>query len=144
MRLPRTSGEQRSGDDFFKQDLYLLWCFDRAEPAAIKSCWTQNLMLDVKKLSGHDNGSIVRKAIFRRENNEKVHCCIWVLAWRTRSRNGREWVWCGKVQFRWLLLVKINLVWKTLQRVATLHVVGSFQQSAQCNTLRGNAGSRRW
>ena len=42
---------ERSGDDFSKQDLYLLWCFDWAEPAAIKSCWTQNFMLDVKKLS---------------------------------------------------------------------------------------------
>ena len=42
---------ERSGEDFSKQDLYLLWCFDWAEPAAIKSCWTQNFMLDVKKLS---------------------------------------------------------------------------------------------
>jgi hypothetical protein len=42
---------ERSGDDFSKQDLYLLWCFDWAEPAAIKSCWTQNFMLDMKKLS---------------------------------------------------------------------------------------------
>jgi hypothetical protein len=25
---------ERSGDDFSKQDLYLLWCFDWAEPAA--------------------------------------------------------------------------------------------------------------
>ena len=38
-------------DEFSKQDLYLLWCFDWSEPAAIKSCWTQNFMLDVKKLS---------------------------------------------------------------------------------------------
>jgi hypothetical protein len=42
---------KRSGDDFSKQDLYLLWCFDSAEPTAIKSCWTQNFMLDMKKLS---------------------------------------------------------------------------------------------
>ena len=42
---------EQSGDDFSKQDLYLLWCFDWAKPAAIKSCWTQNFMLDVKKLS---------------------------------------------------------------------------------------------
>ena len=31
--------------------MILLWCFDWVEPAAIKSCWTQNFMLDVKKIT---------------------------------------------------------------------------------------------
>ena len=42
---------ERGDGDFSKQDLYLLWCFDWLEPAAIKSCWVQNFMLDVKKLT---------------------------------------------------------------------------------------------
>ncbi len=42
---------ERGDGDFSKQDLYLLWCFDWLEPAAIKSCWVQNFMLDVKKVT---------------------------------------------------------------------------------------------
>jgi transposase len=42
---------ERSGDDFSKQDLHLLWCFDWVEPKAVRICWEQNFMLKVKKLS---------------------------------------------------------------------------------------------
>ena len=42
---------ERLGDNFSKQDLHLLWCLDWVEPSAVQSCWDQNFMLQVKKLS---------------------------------------------------------------------------------------------
>jgi hypothetical protein len=42
---------ERPGKDFSYDDLHLLWCFDWVEPVAIKSFWTKNFLLGVKKLS---------------------------------------------------------------------------------------------
>ena len=80
---------ERSGDDFSKQDLYLLWCFDWAEPAAIKSCWTQNFMLDVKKLSLAATADRLRGKKFSRGKIMEKYIAAYK-SWREEQGQGMQ------------------------------------------------------
>ena len=80
---------ERFGDDFSKQDLYLLWCFDWAEPAAIKSCWTQNFMLDVKKLSLAATADQLRGTKFLRGKIMEKYIAAYK-SWREKQGRGME------------------------------------------------------
>lgn len=75
---------ERGDGDFSKQDLYLLWCFDWLERDAIKSCWVQNFMLDVKKVTleatmerlrgkTFSRGGLMEKYIVAYENWREEH-----------------------------------------------------------------------